>query len=361
MIKCLKKFNFGDSFISWVKILYNNIESCVINNGKASNFFKLERGVRQGCCLSALLFIVVAEILAINIRADSFVNGIEINNEVFKISQLADDTTLYLSDIESLKKMFLKLEKFSLCSGLKINKEKTEVFPLNINSEAEKVIDVVWKRDKLKSLGVWFTLDENDMSVLNLNEKLINLKRSAEFWSARNISIHGRVMILKTKLLSQIINICSLLYVPDTFICEVDKIFFEFLGGKGKRPKIKREVVVNNKADGGIRMIDFKNMVKALKISWVKRILSPNNLKWKPKWKMLTLCMSNMNDTSPFTYKMGPDTVPKNIPKFHQQMLKYWFEFFSVEPSSIPEILNEKLCFNKFILIQGQPIKENLT
>ena len=39
MLKCLKKFNFGDSFISWVEILYNGIESCVINNGKASNFF----------------------------------------------------------------------------------------------------------------------------------------------------------------------------------------------------------------------------------------------------------------------------------------------------------------------------------
>ena len=98
-------------------------------------------------------------------------------------------------------------------------------------------------------------------------------------------------MIVKTKLLSQIINICSLLYVPDHFIYEVNKIFFEFLWGKGKRTKIRREVVVNDKADGGIRMVNFKNMVKALKISRIKRLFNPNNLKWKPKWKTLTLYM----------------------------------------------------------------------
>ena len=193
---------------------------------KLQIFFKLERGVRQGCCLSALLFIIVAEILAISIRGDSSIKGMEIMNNVFKISQLVDDTTLYLKDIESLKKVFLKLEKFSLCSGLKINKEKTEVFPINVNLGSEKLIEIIWQRQKFKSLGVWFTLDEYDMSILNLNEKLNKLKTLAEFWSLRNVSINGRVMILKTKLLSQITNICSLLYIPDHFIYEVDKIFF---------------------------------------------------------------------------------------------------------------------------------------
>ena len=106
-------------------------------------------------------------------------------------------------------------------------------------------------------------------------------------------------------------------------------------------------------------MINFKNMVKALKISWIKGLFSPNNLKWKPKWKTLTLYMSSINDISQLTYKLGTDLIKKNIPKFHKQMLECWFEFFSVEPSTMQVILNEKLCLNKFILIQGRPIREN--
>ena len=47
--KTLKSFGFGDSFNKWVKILYTDIESCIINNGITSKYFKLESGIRQGC------------------------------------------------------------------------------------------------------------------------------------------------------------------------------------------------------------------------------------------------------------------------------------------------------------------------
>ena len=46
LFSCLRVFNFGPDFIRWVEIFYKNIQSCVINNGFASDFFALERGVR---------------------------------------------------------------------------------------------------------------------------------------------------------------------------------------------------------------------------------------------------------------------------------------------------------------------------
>ena len=61
---CLKKFNFGPDIQNWFKVLYNNVNSCVLNNGYLSEFFSLERGVRQGCPLSGLLFVIGIEILA---------------------------------------------------------------------------------------------------------------------------------------------------------------------------------------------------------------------------------------------------------------------------------------------------------
>ena len=64
----LSKFEFWESFKNWVKTMYKNTESCVINNGWLSKPFQINRGIRQGCPLSALLFLLVVEILAVQIR-----------------------------------------------------------------------------------------------------------------------------------------------------------------------------------------------------------------------------------------------------------------------------------------------------
>ena len=64
LFKVLDLMNFGPMFQKWIHIFYSNISSCVINNGFASNFFSLKRGVRQGCPLSGLLFVLAIAVLA---------------------------------------------------------------------------------------------------------------------------------------------------------------------------------------------------------------------------------------------------------------------------------------------------------
>ena len=83
---CLKRFNFGPDIQNWVKILSNNVSSCVLNNGFASEFFPVERGVRQGCPLSRLLFVIGIEILARAIKNDPAIKGINVGEKEFKVS-----------------------------------------------------------------------------------------------------------------------------------------------------------------------------------------------------------------------------------------------------------------------------------
>ena len=92
LVSCLKAFQFGPDFIRWVKTLYKNIQSCVINNDLTTDCFALARGVRQGDPLSPYLFVVVVETLAMAIRQNSAIKGITISKEETKLLQYADDT-----------------------------------------------------------------------------------------------------------------------------------------------------------------------------------------------------------------------------------------------------------------------------
>ena len=48
LFKTLESFNFGPSFIFWIKTLYNNACCCIMNNDYASDFSFIKRGARQG-------------------------------------------------------------------------------------------------------------------------------------------------------------------------------------------------------------------------------------------------------------------------------------------------------------------------
>ena len=73
----LKKFGFGNDFRKWLQILIKNSESWIINGGKTTPYFKLERGTRQGHLISAYLFIRVLEVVFSLIKANPDIKGLQ--------------------------------------------------------------------------------------------------------------------------------------------------------------------------------------------------------------------------------------------------------------------------------------------
>ncbi len=119
LFKTLEHVNFRKTFISYVKTMYNNIESTVLNNGTTCKYFKLQRGIRQGCPLSTYLFITALETLANKLRKDTSIKGIKIDNKEIKLSLLAGAITLILLDLNSVNHSLKILKSFSNCAGLK--------------------------------------------------------------------------------------------------------------------------------------------------------------------------------------------------------------------------------------------------
>ena len=133
LIKCLRHFNFGDSFINWIKLFYSNAKSCVSNNGHHSDFFPIQRGVRQGCPLSPYLFIIGIELLANQIRTNENIKGITLAGSELKITCYADDATFILDGTQkSFETLIDVLENFSNISGLKLNPKNARYYALGL-------------------------------------------------------------------------------------------------------------------------------------------------------------------------------------------------------------------------------------
>ena len=122
--KTFQYFGFGPSLLNWLKVFYCNSESCILNNGWASNFFELNRGVRQGCPLSPYLFILSVEVLTNAMCQKKEIRGIIVKDKEIKLSQYADDTTLILDGSEESFLESLKIiDYFGDISGLRLNRQ----------------------------------------------------------------------------------------------------------------------------------------------------------------------------------------------------------------------------------------------
>ena len=123
----LRLMGFGPNFIAWVKLSYTDIRSAVLINGYISESFWPSRGVRQGCPLSPLLYVVSIEVLAANLRAHRIYEGIKlprIPDMLPVLSLYADDTSVISSSDSATKAVFETYEKFEKGTGSQLNLSK---------------------------------------------------------------------------------------------------------------------------------------------------------------------------------------------------------------------------------------------
>ena len=83
-------------FVSWIKMILENQESCIINEKKRTEYFKLERGVWQRVLISAYLLILVLEKIFIFVKNNPKVKGLNIFKREFFYTSYADDTIFSL-------------------------------------------------------------------------------------------------------------------------------------------------------------------------------------------------------------------------------------------------------------------------
>ena len=210
--KSLVYFNFKKDIINWIRIFQKNIKSTIIVNGNPTCWFPIERGCRQGDPISPYIFLICSEVLAHMIRQNTYIKGYTLFGIEYKISQFADDTSLFLdgsqSSFEYCVHTILEYAKFS---GLAMNFDKTKVVwfgckdPPNIKYLDQ--LNFEWNPKTFTLLGVEFTTDLNNIADKNILKKMNEMKIEINQWSKRDLTPFGKVTVIKTLILSKIVHL----------------------------------------------------------------------------------------------------------------------------------------------------------
>lgn len=263
MFSVLDRFGFGENFKLLIKMLYSSPKSAIITNSDKSAFFPLQRGTRQGCCLSPLLFDLALEPLAIHLRNHSEIRGITCGHSEVKVSLYADDLLLYLDDpSSSLPFLMESLGVFGSFSGYSVNWEKSVFMPLGEGLDAQFLRSLPFRisEDHFTYLGLIIPKHCKHIFSLNFTEAINKLKLSIDKWRALPLSLIGRVNAIKMVSLPRFVYLFQNLpvYLPHSFFKQLDSVIFPFIWGY-KAHRISKAHLHKPKELGGLALPVFRH------------------------------------------------------------------------------------------------------
>lgn len=362
MYETLKAFNFGPEFIRWIKTMYTQTEACIKNNGYFSQTFNIDRGIKQGCPISALLFNLVVEILAIKLKKNTNIKGynISVGNETreVKLSQYADDATVILKNKNMIPLTIQEISRFSEVAGPTLNIQKTKGMMLGPQRHRTEIIyNVSFENKPFKCLGIYVGHDKAECERLNWEDKIKAIERLLASWKRRDLTIFGKITIIKALAISKITHVAQNTTIPDNTIKHLNKILFGFIWGK--KDRIRRKILCNDILNGGVGMIDIKSYFEALKATWINRLILHKHANWAlfgynaiQKHLCPLDLLLNMNfDTKSYFPAF------KKLPLFYQEtVLAYTHTRPDITQKGTPdrdEILDQILWGNQLLTIKG--------
>lgn len=259
-----ERIGLPGGWITCLKGLYSSAKSTVLINNIPTDSIQLERGVRQGCPLSPLLFLLVIEALANLIRDDARLKGITLSRNVaIKIVLYADDTTLLLSNPEELAVAEELLSVFEQGSGAKINRTKSELMSLCPVDQVQPVhsgfvLRSVTHTSRLlgATIGPLFKDSAGWTNVLS------RISAVLAPWRHQGLSLQGKILVWRSLGLSQVTFLAHCQWLPRSVAAKMERIMALFIWNTKRQEYAKRLFLHIPPEEGGLglpRLCDWQS------------------------------------------------------------------------------------------------------
>ena len=355
IIGALKYFNFSNYIIKWTDIIYSDFEAKVQNNGSFSDSISIQKGVRQGGPASSVFFLLCAELLAIALKSDESILGIDVQAMKNLLGQFADDMDIYLMcDQTSIKRVLEILDYFHRHTGFLISYEKTQIYRIGSlrNTNAKLITEraITWTNQPISVLGI--TIDHDNDKALELNYSPIINKIETIFrdWEKRNLSLIGKIQIINSLIASLFVyKMFVLPSIPVKTVTQVEELMSKFIWN-GHKPKISLKVLQTSKQLGGMNLVNLEYKDIAIKTSWIT-MLDTDPLLENTVYTILKLTIKKKFWWCNLQVADVKKVLPELKDRFWIQVAEAWFQSRNTH-----ERKRQYLWYNSEIRVQNCPI-----
>uniref|UniRef100_R4GAU6 Reverse transcriptase domain-containing protein n=1 Tax=Anolis carolinensis TaxID=28377 RepID=R4GAU6_ANOCA len=252
-----QELDMGYYFQNILETIYQNQTAKIIINGQETDQIEIQKGTRQGCPLSPVIFIMTLEVLLNKIREDKELQGTVIQGTHYKVRAYADDLICFIEDpVTKGEKWIETIKEYGDLAGFKMNISKTKALAKNIQKKKQDRITEqlgVQITPKIKYLGINIT-SKNIQLLKNNYEKTWNeVKKEFEIWKNLKLSLMGRMATIKMNVLPKMLFLfqCLPILRNQKNFTNWNKDISKFIWN-GRKPRIKIKHLTDDRSRGGI-------------------------------------------------------------------------------------------------------------
>ena len=292
VLSCMEALGLGPSARRWVSLLQDGMRGRVRYNGWLSPTFPVRSGLPQGSPLSPLLYVIAAQPLAAHLRrevASGALRAILLPDGTLAppSHQHADDTTLHLRTRDDIRVALSgSVHLYCQASGSSLNGAKSRGLELG-NPDAVTGLDAdcgmpfAGRGESIRHLGIRLNTTPLTGETETFTSILGAVRATASHWTARNLTMIGRIHVAKQVLASKVTYHATFLPVPAWFVRDLTACLQRFVTGGAPALRPCREAFALPWDQGGMRLVTVPAMVSSLQCKVVSRLVEPERLLWK--------------------------------------------------------------------------------
>lgn len=271
--RTMEAFNFSSVFLNRIKVLYGGIQSMLKVNGGLSAPFNVNRGIRQGCSLSGMLYTLAIEPLLNRLRSELIGLNIDDNFKPVCTSAYADDVLVIIKSQNDVEKTTLIVNEFGKISSAKVNWKKSSGLIVGDWRDEKPMLPggLNWVSEGFKYLGVFLGNDSIEEKNWNGIEEMVDGKLKKWKWLHSCLSYRGRALIINNLVASILWHKLAVLELPADLLIKIQRKLVNFFWNK--LHWIPQNVLYLSKELGGQGLVHLTSRKAAFRIQFVQKFL----------------------------------------------------------------------------------------